>query len=53
MLKMPAQAVRFQAKKKFDFWIAALSLHNALAVSTELQRLLRAEKKRRKQLEGK
>ena len=53
MLKMPAQAVRATAKIKFDRWVGGLGLANALAVSVELQKLLRAEKKRRKDLEGK
>ncbi len=53
MLKLPAVAVRSTAKRKFDAWIASFSLANALAVSTELQRLLKAEKKRRKGLEKK
>lgn len=51
MLKMPAQAVKATAKAKFDRWVGGLGLANALAVSVELQRLLRAEKKRRKDLE--
>lgn len=51
MLKMSVQAVRATAKKKFDAWIGSFSLANALAVSVELQRLLRVEKKRRKELE--
>ena len=53
MLKLPAVVVRVHAKKVFDKWIAIFGLSNALAVSTELQRLLKAEKKRRKELEGK
>ncbi len=53
MLKMPVQAVRATAKTKFDKWVAAYGLANALAVAVELQRLLKAEKKRRKNLEGK
>ena len=53
MLKLPAQAVRHHAKRKFDNWVASFSLANALAVCVELQKLLRAEKKRRKGLENK
>jgi hypothetical protein len=53
MLKMPVQAVRTAAKTKFDRWMAGYGLANALAVAVELQRLLRAEKKRRKNLEDK
>lgn len=51
MLKFPAVAVRAMAKRTFDAWVAGYSLVNALAISVELQRLLRAEKKRRKKLE--
>ena len=51
MLKLPAEAVKATAKRKFDLWVACYGLPNALAVSTELQRLLRDEKKRRKGLE--
>lgn len=53
MLKMPAQAVSATAKGKFSRWMGAFGLINALAVSVELQRLLRDEKKRRKKLEKK
>ena len=53
MLKLPKQAVKATAKTKFDRWMGGLGLANALAVSVELQKLLRAEKKRRKELEGK
>ena len=53
MLKLPKQTVKATAKTKFDRWMGGLGLANALAVSVELQRLLRAEKKRRKELEGK
>lgn len=51
MLKLPAQAVKAAAKAKFDNWVASYGLANALAVTIELQRLLKAEKKRRKELE--
>ena len=53
MLKMSKQVVRTTAKAKFDRWVGGLGLTNALAVSVELQKLLRAEKKRRMELEGK
>lgn len=53
MLKLPAVIVRATAKRKFDAWVAGYGLVNALALSVELQRLLRVEKKRRKKLEGK
>lgn len=52
MLKLPAVVVRATAKRKFDAWVGCYGLANALAISVELQRLLRAEKKRRKKLEG-
>lgn len=53
MLKMPTQAVRTAAKTKFNRWMGSFGLANALAVSVELQQLLRAEKTRCKKLEGK
>ena len=53
MLKIPKVAIRATAKRKFDLWIASFSLTNALVVCIELQRLLRVEKKRRKELEKK
>jgi len=51
MLKLSKQAIRAAAKHKFDRWMGSFGQANALAVSVELQRLLRAEKKRRKELE--
>lgn len=51
MLKLPAVVIRVTAKRKFDAWVAGYGLANALALSVELQRLLRVEKKRRKKLE--
>ena len=53
MLKYSVHVVKAMAKRKFDLWVACHSLANALAVSVELQKLLRAEKKRRRGLEGK
>ena len=53
MLKLPAVAVRATAKRKFDAWMGSFGLSNALTLSVELQRLLKAEKKRRKELEKK
>ncbi len=53
MLKLPAVVVRVHAKKVFDAWIASFGLSNARAVSTELQKLLKKEKKRRRELESK
>lgn len=53
MIKLPAVATRAAAKRKFDRWMGSFGLPNSLAVCVELQRLLKAEKTRRKGLEKK
>ncbi len=53
MLKLPKTEVKIAAKRKFDRWMGSFGLANALNVSVQLQRLLKAEKKRRRELEGK
>ena len=50
MLKLPAVVVRVHAKRKFDAWIASFGLPNAMAVTKQLQKLFREEKKRRAEL---
>ncbi len=52
-MKLSKTEVKAAAKRKFDRWVGSFSLANALAVCVQLQRLLKAEKKRRKELEGK
>jgi len=51
VLKLPKQAMRAAAKRKFDRWMGAFGLANATSVARQLQKLLREEKKRRKELE--
>ena len=53
MLKLPKVAVRCHAKRIFDQWVGSFGLANASAVCAELQRLLKDEKKRRRELEKK
>lgn len=52
MKNLTAETIRFDARRKYQAWIAGYGLKNAKKVHAEMGRLLRGEEKRRKKLVG-